>query len=89
MEFEYDIKKSKSNLVKHGIDFEDIQELWEGEVVTVISRRKKEIRFLSIGRIAGEYWIVIHANEGAAIRIISARRATGRERSYYDREINN
>lgn len=30
MNFEYDKRKSASNLLKHGIDLDDIQELWEG-----------------------------------------------------------
>ena len=32
MEFEYDLSKSTSNKVKHGIDFEEAQALWNGPV---------------------------------------------------------
>jgi uncharacterized DUF497 family protein len=28
MDFEFDLKKSASNRKKHGIDFEEAQELW-------------------------------------------------------------
>ena len=34
MQFEYDWSKSESNLEKHGIDFEEAQELWAGNTVT-------------------------------------------------------
>ena len=32
MDFEYDPVKSALNLAKHGIDFQKIQEVWEGKV---------------------------------------------------------
>lgn len=31
MNFEYDNNKSNSNLIKHGIDFLEAQELWKDE----------------------------------------------------------
>lgn len=31
MEFEYDPAKSTTNLLKHGIDFEEAQSLWEDQ----------------------------------------------------------
>ena len=35
MEFEYDPKKSISNLLKHGIDFMRAQRLWDSPTVEV------------------------------------------------------
>ena len=86
--FEYDSAKSAKNEEKHGIDFETAQELWWGEVDTVLLCHKGERRYLSVGRIAGEYWAVIHTRRGDATRIISARLATKEERSRYDRVYN-
>jgi uncharacterized DUF497 family protein len=37
MNFEYDPAKSVSNLEKHGIDFEQAQELWRDEQALVVS----------------------------------------------------
>ena len=85
MRFVYDADKSEANERKHGIDFETVQELWWGPVVTAPSPRKGEMRYISIGRIAGEYWSVIHAQHGELLRIISARRATKEERSRFDK----
>ena len=40
MLFEYDPTKSNANLEKHGIDFEEAQDLWLGEVLTLKSNLK-------------------------------------------------
>ena len=43
MQFEYDPNKSDSNLEKHGIDFEEAQELWNDEWrLSALVRRKGE-----------------------------------------------
>ncbi len=90
MNFEYDKRKSDSNLLKHGIDFDDIQELWEGWHASAgtkfIAGEKREI---VVGKIDGAYWSVVITCRGEVIRIISARRSTTKERSYYDQAYNN
>ena len=88
MLFEYDPIKSNANLEKHGIDFEEAQDLWLGEVLTLKSNLKGENRYKAIGRISGEYWMVCFTFRGLRRRIISARRATQKERAAYDRFIN-
>ena len=85
MHFEWDSEKSAANEEKHGADFWFACELWNDRVVTFPSRRNGESRKLSIGRIAGEYWTVIWEDRNETRRIISARRATPKERSLYDR----
>ena len=87
MQFEYDERKSETNLNKHGIDFDEVQELWSGDTVSFRADVKGESRYKVIGRIEGEYWAVIHTMRGERIRIISARRATANERSEYDKRI--
>ena len=88
MTFSYDKQKSDFNLRKHGIDFEEIQELWYEPMLELPVRSKGEQRTLGIGRLAGEYWTVIYKSSPGNIRIISARRSTRIERSSYDRFIN-
>ena len=48
MKFEYDDNKSKSNKVKHGIDFVEAQELWHDPFAFEIPslNSKNENRFL-------------------------------------------
>ena len=87
-QFEYDPAKSEANLEKHGIDFKDVQELWDNYVVTFPVRSKGEARYMALGRMFGEYWTVIVTPREDAIRIISARRSTPEERSMYDRADN-
>lgn len=89
MEFEYDPAKSTTNLLKHGIDFEEAQSLWgDQEALTIRVRRKAEKRLMLIARYAGACWTAIYTMRGDIIRIISVRRATGNEVSYYDRKRN-
>jgi uncharacterized DUF497 family protein len=47
-----------------------------------------EKRFLSVGSDAmGRILVVVYAYHGDTIRLISARRATSRERKYYEKGI--
>jgi uncharacterized DUF497 family protein len=39
MQFEWDEKKRKANLVKHGIDFADLEPLFGGLTITVLDGR--------------------------------------------------
>ena len=55
MEFEYDPKKSISNLLKHGIDFMRAQRLWDSPTVEVsVNGDYGEERFAVFGVIEGE-----------------------------------
>lgn len=89
MPFEYDPSKSEANLDKHGIDFEEAQELWADEwrLATAVEH-KGERRELLIAHYAGGCWTAIYTMRGESIRIISARRATKKEVAYYDRKRN-
>ena len=90
MQFEYDPNKSDSNLEKHGIDFEEAQELWNDEWrLSALVRRKGEERTLLIARYAGSLWTAICVSRDDATRIISVRRSTKEEAKYYDRCRNN
>ena len=39
--FEYDPKKSVANLQKHGIDFDEAQQLWEGIYIKAPARKEE------------------------------------------------
>ena len=86
--FEYDEAKSLSNAEKHGIDFEEVQELWNVPHIVSPVEHKGERRYIVVGRIFGICWTVIATNRGENIRIISARRSTRKEISHYDRQRN-
>ena len=40
MTYEWDEAKSRANLEKHGLAFEDAEEVFEGDVITVVDQRK-------------------------------------------------
>jgi uncharacterized protein len=55
MQFEWDENKNAQNLKKHGISFEEAQEIFDGIVFNAIDQRFDygEIREISIGAIQG------------------------------------
>ena len=82
--FEYDPEKSAANLAKHGIDFEQAQQLWADDRRTEIDViRGIEHRTLTTGLIDDKLWTAIHTERGNSIRIISARRAWPKEIKRY------
>jgi uncharacterized DUF497 family protein len=85
--FEYDADKSRSNLVKHGIDFVDAQRLWDDEdLLEIPARTEDEKRWLLIGKIDDKHWSAVITYRSATIRIISVRRARIEERTLYESE---
>ncbi|MEC4989037.1 MAG: BrnT family toxin [Oscillatoria sp. PMC 1068.18] len=85
MLFEYDPNKSQTNKLKHGIDFEEAQQLWSDSYrVEVEARSTTENRFLVIGKIDDKHWSAVITYRGEAIRIISVRRARENEVELYE-----
>ena len=85
MEFEYDLKKSKTNKEKHGIDFVEAQLLWEDpNLIEIPAKTIDEPRCLVIGRIANDNWSGIITYRGENIRIISVRRSRIEEVEIYE-----
>ena len=84
MEFEFDPAKSASNLEKHGIDFDAVQEIWQDVMRAEIpARTADEPRWLVIGQIYGKHWSVVVTYLEQRIRIISARRSRTEEVALY------
>ena len=80
MKFEYDPDKSRSNQVKHGIDFEEAQTLWaDPDLVEIRARTEDEPRFIVIGRISDKHWSGVITYRGDVIRVISVRRSRPEE----------
>ena len=83
--FEYDERKSQSNLDKHGIDFVDAQELWNDPYLLEIpAKTTDESRFLVIGQIEGRHWSGVVTPRDENIRIISVRRSRIEEVAIYE-----
>jgi len=85
MEFEYNKQKSQSNKLKHGIDFEEAQALWnDPQLLEIPARTEDEPRSLLIGKIEEVYWSAVITPRGDRIQIISVRRARTEERIIYE-----
>lgn len=89
MRFEYDLMKSNANLEKHGIDFEEGQQLWrDRRRIQFRLQCRPEERHGILSRYGGAIWLAIITHRKNCIRIISIRRATVKEASIYDKANN-
>ena len=86
MEYEWDADKAKSNKEKHDIEFADsTSALEDPNAITLADDNPDEERFITIGMDSlGRIVVVVYTYRGAVIRIISARKATPRERKQYE-----
>jgi hypothetical protein len=86
--FEWDSNKARSNLAKHGVSFDEATTVFGDPLSITISdplHSEFEERFVLIGySLRNRLLVVVHAERGGYIRIISARTATGRERLGYE-----
>jgi len=87
--FEWDERKRRSNLEKHGVDFSDLESLFASETVTVLDERFDygEHRFITLGLLKGIVLTVAHTETDEVVRILSARKATRYEEETYFKEI--
>lgn len=93
IEFEWDEAKAASNLEKHGISFEEARSVFFDELAIQFfdnaHSQLDEDRFLLLGTsIEEQLLLVCHCEreKGDIVRIISARKATKTERTYYQGE---
>jgi uncharacterized DUF497 family protein len=86
--FTWDARKNASNLKKHGIEFREAATVFYDPLSTTFPddcHSVEEQRFLTVGGSARRRILVIaYTEEGDTIRIISARRATTSERTFYE-----
>ncbi|MCB1934999.1 MAG: BrnT family toxin [Nitrosomonas sp.] len=83
--FEFDLKKSESNLKKYGIDFVDAQEIWQDpDFIEVEAKSDDEPRSLIVGIFDGKHWSAIITYRTEKIRIISVRRSRESEVALYE-----
>ena len=88
MEFEWDDAKAESNLLKHGVSFAEAMSVFADDLALTAydpDHSDDEDRYITMGLSAdGRLLIVSHTDRDQAIRIISAREATNRERRDYE-----
>jgi len=89
-QFEWDETKNRSNIRKHGFDFADAKQMFEGILLVHPDARKDygENRWIGIGMIRGRVAVIVFTERGPQIiRVISLRKATSRERKQYEKAI--
>ena len=85
MEFEFDKRKSEMNMIKHGIDFIEAQNIWnDPDRIEIPAKTIDEQRFLIIGKISDKYWSGIITYRNERVRIISVRRSRPKEIDIYE-----
>lgn len=89
MELEWDEAKSRANLLQRGFDVAQAALIFEGPVIEREDRRKdyRERRLIATGMADGECLTVVYTPRAGRVRIISARRASRKERHAYREEI--
>ncbi|MGH8997751.1 MAG: BrnT family toxin [Acidimicrobiales bacterium] len=85
MDFEFDPVKSAANRTKHGLDFVQVQELWNDPMrVEVEATTTDERRWLVVGRIGEQHWSAVVTYRAEKVRIISVRRSRVEEVAIYE-----
>jgi hypothetical protein len=92
MRFEWDERKNRANIRKHGVDFEQAAYAFSDPFALNMpddEHSESEDRWVLLGMVGPDNLLVVVHTERTAgtIRIISARRATRRERGSYESRL--
>jgi uncharacterized DUF497 family protein len=90
--FEWDEAKQHANILKHGIDFNDVPGIFQHSMLALRDGRMDygEERWVIIGLIKALISVVVYTErQGNVIRIISARKATKQEATRYVEYVEN
>jgi len=91
MKFEWDPEKAALNRKKHGVDFADAVGVFEDEMAITVEDNdaEGELRFITIGMdFTLKVLVVVYVSRVSdVIRIVSARKATKKERLTYEKGI--
>ncbi len=88
MRFEWDGSKAASNVKKHRVSFDEGVTVFYDPLAATFDdpdHSKDESRLVTVGYSAqGRLLVVCHVERGGAVRLISARRTTPRERKRHE-----
>lgn len=90
MQFEWDEAKNLENIRKHQIDFTDVPEMFESQMLIELDDRIDygEERWIGIGFLRNGVAVVVWTErQDNLIRIISARRANRYERKRFEQYL--
>ncbi len=89
MTYEWDEAKNRTNLAKHGLSFEDAEQVFAGPCVTFEDDRFEygEVRLLTLGLLAGRLVVIAHTPREEGSRIISMRKGNRREQEIHKKRL--
>lgn len=89
--FEWDPRKAEANLAKHDVSFEEALTVFADPLARIFpddEHSSDEFREIIIGNSAAQHLILVNFIETEErVRIISARKATRREREDYEENV--
>ncbi len=90
--FEWDQEKAEKNIQNHRVSFNEASTVFNDPLSLTIHdplHSDKEDRFVIIGNsYKNRLLLVVHVERGDKIRIISARKATRKEKKHYEENEN-
>jgi uncharacterized DUF497 family protein len=89
MKYEWDEAKNRTNVAKHGLNFEDAEHVFAGPCVAFEDDRFAygEKRLITLGLLAGRLVVIAHAPRDDGTRIISMRKGNRREQKIYQERL--
>lgn len=86
--FEWDTDKAKKNIKVHGVSFDEASTVFKDNLSLTIYdplHSEEEDRLILIGNSCkNRLLVIVHMERGDKIRIITARKATKKERKQYE-----
>jgi len=94
MRFEWDETKRRLNLAKHGVDFRDGAEMFNGLNPILVkldsNEAYREDRFIGLGFIKGRVMVMVFTEpKPDTIRVVSLRKAKKHEQEEFEKAIGN
>lgn len=89
MQFEWDETKRLEVIEKRGVDIIEAALIFENRVLTRVDDRADygEVRYISLGMVDGEAFVVVHTERNGATRLITAWKGGQLEREQYQASI--
>jgi hypothetical protein len=91
LQFQWDPKKARANLNRHGVSFEEARTVFADPLFLIVQDPDHSIgerRFIIIGESESRRLLVVaYTGADELIRLISAREATRKERRAYEDDI--
>jgi uncharacterized protein len=90
MEFEWDEAKSEWTYRQRGFGFDYVARMFDGPVLEAVDARRVygEVRVQAIGQVGNDILFVTYTDRDGIRRIISARRASRKERNLWQSFVN-